>query len=142
MLPLARRKGEFAPAIEDLVREAGAQHRLPCRAEIHVQSGMAPLDEALREGLLRVLQGALSHALTRPDCTGVEVRADIDDADVRLEVRAGGQALADGESPVLRAARYRALQVGASLSFGAGSGTPDHSSMRLRLPLKPTSPLD
>ncbi|MFO1454869.1 MAG: GAF domain-containing protein [Steroidobacteraceae bacterium] len=142
MLPLARRKGEFAPAIEDLVREAGAQHRLPCRAEIHVQSGMAPLDEALREGLLRVLQGALSHALTRPDCTGVEVRADIDDADVRLEVRAGGQALADGESPVLRAARYRALQVGASLSFAAGSGTPDHSSMRLRLPLKPTSPLD
>ena len=142
MLPLARRKGEFAPAIEDLVREAGAQHRLPCRAEIHVQSGMAPLDEALREGLLRVLQGALSHALTRPDYTGVEVRADIDDADVRLEVRAGGQALADGESPVLRAARYRALQVGASLSFAAGSGTPDHSSMRLRLPLKPTSPLD
>ena len=142
MLPLARRKGEFAPAIEDLVREAGAQHRLPCRAEIHVQSGMAPLDEALREGLLRVLQGALSHALTRPDCTGVEVRADIDDADVRLEVRAAAQALADGESPVLRAARYRALQVGASLSFAAGSGTPDHSSMRLRLPLKPTSPLD
>jgi signal transduction histidine kinase len=138
MMPLARRQGGFADALQELVREAGEQHRGDCRTEVS-PPGAEPPPEVAREPLLRILQGVLTHALPQPGCGVARVRLLLDEFDLRLEVDVEGDGLADGEPAALRAARYRALQVGASLAFGpcAAGG----SAMRLSLPLKPPSPL-
>ena len=138
LLPLSRTQGEFVAALEELAREAGGHHRVPCRFERQL-AGEPAIGESAREPLLRVVQGALSHALPRPGCTGAQVTLAGDDADLVLVVDVDGDALAEGEAAPLRAARYRALQVGAALAFGSTAA--GRSSMRLTLPLKPPSPL-
>lgn len=137
MMPLARREGGFADALAGLVRDAAEQHRVDCRAEISPPGAEPPAGTA-REPLLRIVQGVLTHALPQPGCSVARVRLQLEESQLRLEVDVEGAALADGEPTALRAARYRALQVGASLVFGPGAA--GRSVMRLTLPLKPPSP--
>ncbi|MCC6171938.1 MAG: GAF domain-containing protein [Gammaproteobacteria bacterium] len=132
MQPLSRRSGNLAEKLQEVVREAGAHHHVASRAEVRLRSD-APLDDLAQDQLLRILQGALSHALSRPDCAGVEVEMGDDAFELRLEVRVEGDGLGDGEPAALRAARYRALQFGAMLTFGRP--TAGRSMMRLTIPL-------
>ena len=132
MQPLSRRSGNLAERLQEIVREAGVHHRVASRAEVRLHRD-APLDEPAQHQLLRILQGVLSHALSRPDCTGVEVAMDDDASELHLEVRVEGDGLGDGEPAALRAARYRALQFGAMLAFGRPAA--GRSMMRLTLPL-------
>ncbi|MCU0759680.1 MAG: GAF domain-containing protein [Steroidobacteraceae bacterium] len=137
MLPLARRTGRFGDALQELAREAGRQHGLPVRSSVRLRAEPA-MDEETRASVLRILQGALHYALSQPDCRGAGLSLDDVPSGLALEVRIECEALGEGAATPLRAIRYRAMQIGAALSFG--SPAPGISAMRLTIPPRAPAP--
>ena len=131
MLPLTRHRTGLPGALRDLARDTSDQHRVDCRATVRGEQDLA-LPEAHCSQLLRIVQGATSHALEPGRCPSVAIELDITPRSVALDVRVAGHALADGEPASLRAARYRARQIGATVAFEPLGA--DASRMRLTLP--------
>lgn len=132
LLPLSRHPHDLESALLELARDTRERHRVACETQVRV--ACTPwLDSAVRDQLLRIVQSAVSHAVSHGNCGSIRVELDCGSRELALEVAIDRAALADGEAAVLRAARYRALQVGASLAFAPGAD--GGSAMRLRMPL-------
>jgi signal transduction histidine kinase len=131
MLPLTRHRTGLPGALRDLARDTSERHHVDCRALIHGEQDLALPDGPCNQ-LLRIVQGATSHVIEPGNCSSVEIHLRITAGLVELAVRVDGVALADGEPASLRAARYRARQVGAAIAFEALDA--DASRMRLTVP--------
>ncbi len=131
MLPLARHHGGLAGAIRDLAGDTSEQHGVDCRATIRGEDELA-LDEATGDQLLRIAQGAVSHAIEAGHGSTISIELRAAPAVISLEVAVDGTGLAQGEAAGLRAMRYRALQIGAAIVFEAPAE--GNSRMRLMLP--------
>jgi GAF domain-containing protein len=137
MLSLARRTGTLGEALQELAREAGAQHGVPVRASARLPAEPA-MDDETRGSALRILQGALHHALSQPGCRGAELTIEDGPAGLQLEALVECDALGDGGAAPLRAIRYRAMQLGATLGFGRMA--PGVSALRLTIPPRASAP--
>ena len=131
MLPLTRHRTGLPGALRDLARDTSERHHVDCRALIHGEQDLALPDGPCNQ-LLRIVQGATSHVIEPGNCSSVEIHLRITAGEVELAVRVDGVALADGEPASLRAARYRARQVGAAIAFEALDA--NASRMRLTMP--------
>jgi signal transduction histidine kinase len=131
MLPLTRQRNGLPGALRDLARDTAGRHRIDCHATIRGEQDLA-LPEGSSNQLLRIVQGAMSHAIEPGNCASVAIDLEVTPRGVALDVRVDGRALADGEPASLRAARYRARQIGATIAFEDLG--PSASRMRLALP--------
>jgi signal transduction histidine kinase len=131
MLPLTRQHTGLAGALRELARDTRERHRVDCRATIHGEEDLM-LPEGPCSQLLRIVQGATSHAIEPGNCASVAIDLEVTPRGIGLDVRVDGHALADGEPASLRAARYRARQIGAAITFEPLGATA--SRMRLALP--------
>jgi signal transduction histidine kinase len=131
LLPLTRQRNGLAGALRDLARDTTERHRVDCRATLVGEEHLT-LPESPCSQLLRIVQGATSHAIEPGNCASVAIDLEITPRGLGLELRVDGLALADGEPASLRAARYRARQIGATIAFEPLGATA--SRMRLTLP--------
>ncbi len=135
MLPLARHRGGLAGAIRDLAGDTSEQHGVDCRATVRGEDELA-LDEPTGDQLLRIAQGAVSHALEVGHGSTLSIDLHATATGVALLVSVDGIGLAHGEAAGLRAMRYRAMQIGASIAFEADAA--GGSRLRLTLPRRAT----
>jgi signal transduction histidine kinase len=133
MLPLTRHRTGLAGALRDLARDTSEQRRVDCRAQVRGET-LLDLADGPCDQLLRVAQGAVSHALQAGRCTVIVIDLEITAWGLALEVDVDSPALVDVDAASLRAARYRARQVGASIHFE--SVAPGSSRLRVALPTR------
>jgi GAF domain-containing protein len=131
MLPLTRHGNGLPGALRELARDISERHRIDCRATLRGEQDLA-LPDGPSNQLLRIVQGATSHAIEPGNCASMAIDVGIAPHGIELELRIDSLALADGEPASLRAARYRARQIGAAIAFERLGATA--SCMRLALP--------
>lgn len=132
LLPLSRHPHGLEEALLELARDTRERHRVACETRVRVECSPW-LEPQVRDQLLRIVQAAVSYSVPYGACSSIVIALDCGAGELALDVTVDTAALAAGDAAVLRAVRYRALQVGASLAFVAPED--GHSALQLRMPL-------